>query len=953
MSEQYHHNALPPGSMVDEYHLLEVLGEGGFGIVYQGEGRYLKDQVAIKEYLPRHLATRTDGLTVAPTSPDSQEAYAWGLDKFQEEARILWKLAQPERHPNIVAVRRFLEANGTTYMVMDYEEAQPLSSIIKSNAVLTQTQIEELLFRLLDGLERVHKAGVWHRDIKPANILIRADGSPVLIDFGAARQALDSHTRSVVAAITPPYAAFEQYAAQGNDGPWTDIYALGVTVYRCITGKLPPSATERIESDGFTPLSEQNLRGYTPSFLSAIDRALEVWAKDRPQSVNEWLCLFDDSDKPVPQSLEEDEVTTVLRTSKRADNQTVSKDLNETQDTPIAKATVRKWKTFLLGFSVIVGVFVATLIYQDSLLSDKDAKAWQRALQISDAESITRYLRAYPDGAHIREAQALLAQIERDAAAARQEKELARLEEKRRIEELRRAEEQAKLDEEAALSAADKEAWLLAQERDSEISYTDYLSAYPRGDFVAEASARRATLQRERGAWEEALRVDSENSYRNYLSAFAAGVYRSDAEDRLAALKEQRDAEAQAKAEALLQEQLAEAERQREQTSIDTAEELDSVEGYLDYLEVFPSGSFASQAQLRIRQILAEQSEIKKNLEEMDEILYAQKRSNVRSGPDTSAKKIGLLSIGREVEVTGKVGDWYRIRLEDNKQGYVFGALLGQSNPNAIEMVDVEPVIEAEPEFIAQPAAVPKPSLPAAGSSFKDCPLCPEMVVLPPGTFMMGSYFGEGNDTEKPVHKVTIAKAFAVAKYEITQAEWKAIMATNPSGFRNDRNPVEWVNWFDAKKFVKQLSEKTGKPYRLLSEAEWEYAARAGNRAPYISTGAFDTKLANFDGRSHSRTGSNGLYLGKTSRVGSYPANAFGLHDMQGNVWEWVEDCWHKNYDGAPNNGSAWLEKSCRKRVLRGGAWSNNLEKLRPANRFKYDSANRFTTFGFRVARDL
>ena len=293
MSDAYHHNALLPGATVDEYRLIEVLGEGGFGIVYRGEGRYLGDQVAIKEYLPRHLATRTAGTTVAPTSSDSEEAYAWGLKKFQEEARILWGLAQPDRHPNIVAVRRFFEANGTTYMVMDFEEARPLSEILKGQTTLPQKRLERILFSLLSGLQRVHEAGVWHRDIKPANILIRDDGSPVLLDFGAARQTLDAQTRSIVAAITPPYAAFEQYAARGNDGPWTDIYALGVTLYRCITGKLPPDAAERVDEDTLTPLSQMDLPGYTPAFLAAVEKALEIRAKDRPQSVGEWRALFE------------------------------------------------------------------------------------------------------------------------------------------------------------------------------------------------------------------------------------------------------------------------------------------------------------------------------------------------------------------------------------------------------------------------------------------------------------------------------------------------------------------------------------------------------------------------------------------------------------------------------------------------------------------------------------
>ncbi len=940
MREHYHHNALPPGATVDEYRLIEVLGEGGFGIVYRGEGRYLNDQVAIKEYLPRHLATRTDGATVAPTSPESEESYAWGLKKFQEEARILWKLAQPERHPNIVAVRRFLEANGTTYMIMDFEDARPLSSLLKSNDVLPQRQLEDLLFRLLDGLKRAHRAGIWHRDIKPANILIRSDGTPVLIDFGAARQELDSHTRSIVAAITPPYAAFEQYAAQGNDGPWTDIYALGVTLYRCITGRLPPSATERLEANEFRPLSSLNLKDYTPEFLEAVDRALEVWAKDRPQSVEEWLDLF----KARDNSSHLDAATTVLRAVEPTVGQTAADVPEAPRREARAGALSLTWKKAALA-AVLVGISSVALIERDRWFSDGDAEAWQAAREEGDAAALSRYLQAYPQGEHVEEAQTLLARIEQELIEARQAEEKARTEAQARAEAVA-----------IARRAADKSAWSRAQKADSDSAYNEYLTNYPDGDFVDDARVRREDLQREGSAWEQASELDSVEGYRRYLTSFSAGRHRDEAEARLAAILAEQKALALAEAEALRQEQIEKAEKQKEQDSWDRAVQQDSIEGYLDYLEAFPGGRSAAQAQLRIRTLVAEQASIKRDIQELEDVLYAQKRSNIRSAPSTNASKLGVLAVGQEVEVTGKTGDWYRIALEGDEQGFVFGALLGELAPGAVAQIDkVEPVVEIElqAQAITQPVAVPKPLLPAVGSSFKDCPDCPQMVVVPPGRFMMGSNYGEGSDTERPFHEVVIPNAFAVAKYEITQAEWKAVMGSNPSGLRGDRNPVEWVSWDDAKKFVKELSIKTGKAYRLLSEAEWEYAARAGTQTAFSFGGVFDAGQANFDTRTIFTTSGSARKFEKTAPVGSYPANAFGLHDMHGNVWEWVEDCWHASYQGAPANGSAWSEKACKKRVLRGGSWSNKPEKLRSAHRFKYNAGNKFTTFGLRVARDL
>lgn len=288
MNETYHHNALPQGTMLHEQEIVRVLGEGSFGIVYLAKGKYLGDLVAIKEYLPAELATRVDGKTIAPTSSANETNFRWGREKFLEEARLLWQLANPESHPNIVAVRRFFELNGSVYMVMDYEEGEALSAVLKRRGPLPEAAIWPILEPLLDGLERVHAAHITHRDIKPDNILIRADGSPVLLDFGAARLALDTRTQSAFNALSPAYAAIEQHLAEGQIGPWTDIYGLGATLYRLVTGKLPQAPLERMIEAKHRPAVEAARGRYSETLLKAIDAALALHAKDRPQSVAEW-----------------------------------------------------------------------------------------------------------------------------------------------------------------------------------------------------------------------------------------------------------------------------------------------------------------------------------------------------------------------------------------------------------------------------------------------------------------------------------------------------------------------------------------------------------------------------------------------------------------------------------------------------------------------------------------
>ena len=239
------------------------------------------------------------------------------------------------------------------------------------------------------------------------------------------------------------------------------------------------------------------------------------------------------------------------------------------------------------------------------------------------------------------------------------------------------------------------------------------------------------------------------------------------------------------------------------------------------------------------------------------------------------------------------------------------------------------------------------------GREFKDCPECPEMVVVPAGWFMMGSY---ENSDEKPRHHVRIRKPFAVGRYEVTFAEWDACVTDggcgghrpDDEGWGRGRRPVINVSWDDAKAYVKWLSDKTGKEYRLLSEAEWEYVARAGTTTRYSWGDQIGHNRANCDGCG-SRWDGN-----QTAPAGSFSANPFGLHDMHGNVWEWVEDCWIDNYQGGPSDGSAWTGGDCWFRALRGlrgGSWNYLPRSLRSASRLEFRAGSRDSDNGFRVAR--
>ena len=227
-----------------------------------------------------------------------------------------------------------------------------------------------------------------------------------------------------------------------------------------------------------------------------------------------------------------------------------------------------------------------------------------------------------------------------------------------------------------------------------------------------------------------------------------------------------------------------------------------------------------------------------------------------------------------------------------------------------------------------------------------------DMVLIKGGTFTMGAPETEesSKDNERPQHQVTVP-TFFMGKYPVTQAQWKAVaelppverkLQLEPSNFEGDNRPVEQVSWYEAVEFCARLSNHTGRKYRLPSEAEWEYACRAGTTTPFHFGESITSELANYRCKEE--------YRQQSIPVGQFPANAFGLYDMHGNVWEWCFDDWHDNYKGAPKDGTAWIENSnTRRKVMRGGSWSNNPLQCRCAYRFDHYRVNNGLNYSFRV----
>lgn len=278
-------DSLKPGTLMDEYRLLEVLGGGGFSIVYLARHRKTGKLFVIKEYIPKKLAIRTESGEVRAKSEDTEKQLNQGRQLFFQEASALATL----KHPNIVNVVNFFRANGTVYMVMEFTEGVNLQDYLKKHkGGLSEKFLRVVFPRLLRGLKVIHERDLLHLDIKPGNIHIRRGGRPLLLDFGAVHGFPQSRREQPGQVISPGYSPIEQYDNRGYVGPWTDIYAIGATIRSCIEGTPPPPASERMKKDRLKPAKIAFKKRYSANLLEAIDWAMEINPELRPQTVKEF-----------------------------------------------------------------------------------------------------------------------------------------------------------------------------------------------------------------------------------------------------------------------------------------------------------------------------------------------------------------------------------------------------------------------------------------------------------------------------------------------------------------------------------------------------------------------------------------------------------------------------------------------------------------------------------------
>ena len=921
-----HVNALPPGTRFEEYRLDTVLGAGGFGITYRAYDANLDKFVAIKEYLPVEFATRTDASTVVPHSDANAQDYHWGLTRFLDEARTLARFD----HPHLNKVYRFFESNGTAYMVLEYVEGETLADKLTRERQLTEESLQRLLDEVLSGLEVMHDAGYVHRDIKPGNLMMRKeDSGAVVLDFGAARQAVGQRSKAITSILTPGYAPVEQYDGKVDRvGAWTDIYALGMVAYRCISGigdsELPDAVARMLaQSRGegvLIPAVEAGNGKCSPKLLEAIDWAIEVDEGDRPQSVEVWRgALAGDGRRQSPMKSAE-------KAAKPARGAT-------------SVRTGANWSTVSLTLVIVTLLAVGGWwgIQENPKLFGKSP---------GDASSVVEH--AAPA-----ETETVLPDVT-DTGEVEASAEQTPL--------IKKAEAEQPLSEESAVSveAAEVARLLAAAETDLE--------------------TRRLTSPAGNNAWEKYQQVLSispahpeamagmERVIDSYMQLFSGEVEKEDfdkAEGYLAKIGELHpDSPELEEGEQYLQEakqaradRLAEQERQRQ------AEEA------------------ARQGELK-RQRIAQ--EIKSHWEAFEAALAAEKLSEADSilgkirnlNPEEPGLVAGIQRLSElQQQRAGAVQSLWAafevaIREENLDEAAKVLTKIRDLNPDESGLSNGEQrLVELERRRQEADAKVRE----YAG----------EMISIPGGTFRMGDLSGEGDDHELPVHRVTV-HTFLMGKYEVTVGQFqqfveasgyrtdaernvdgkkgcRIIAGSDPfyiwrwAGKRNWRDPgfdprdnqaVMCVSWNDVQAYVQWLTEQTGQTFRLPTEAEWEYTMRAGSTTKYSWGNSIGSNLANC------KSCESELYNFHNVPVGSFSANAWGLHDMHGNVWEWVQDCWTDNYVDAPTDGSARKNGNCSQNVVRGGSWDDNPRRLRSASRESFNRSYRAINIGFRLAQD-
>ena len=809
---------LQSGYRINDFEIRRVLRRDSVGVEYEAFSARAGRSVSIKEYFPEGLAERRERGEVVARSQADAVVFDAGLARFFAQHRTLGRVD----HPVIVNVRECLSVHGTGYAVMDLPEGKTLEARLENGVPLTKAELASVFGPLLGGLEAAHQAGLLHREIIPENIVIRPGAPPVLLRFGAApaaasgsRQAFSPRSPSFFGLLTPGYAALEQYSHRGQEGPWTDIYALGAVMYRCVTGIAPVDAPGRAVHDDLVPAARAAKGSHDRPTLLGIDAALGLRAAERPHSLAAWrrrLPAIGSTARSAPASGSRFGARQFQRPGQappaaaQSDATLQRSALSARPMIADAQAAREPGRSRAVhpGPNWAVPALAATLLI--GLLTWLD----------------TGILRSSGNGGDTRSAtpQQLAAEFEDIVQPPLS------------------AENPIEFDNVASITAA---------------SETANPPATPEEGSPPPRPAAQARAQE-----------------RQVAEAVASGAGSADVL-RTPALAQPK-------------------QRIPEKDSLAPAPVTDARDD--------------SEADERTKRLTAGTAS--------------------EATPDAGTPEISLPVGNGGVRAT-------RTDSESRE------AVVRHATPSTRQPVTRT---QTATEFVDP--------LSSGGVG-------PAMVMIPPGAFRIGCVSGrECFDNELPLRDVEVNRPFALSKFEITYNDYDRFAQTtrrppaeSPANWERKDRPVVAVSWKDAADYTAWLSSETGRNYRLPTESEWEYAARAQTDTAYNWGNTPGDGLANCTGCSTGNT-----HWG-TAPVGSFAANPWGLHDVHGNVWEWVADCSNSPQSADRSTAGQSTPADCRGRVRRGGSWVHSPRRMRSTSRDVTTSQLRSLDTGFRVLLQL
>ena len=923
------------GTEIDRYLIKQVLSEDGRGISYLAvDTRSVSGaaKVLVREYFPRGISVRENGVVEPRDRMEAQEEFEKGLTGFVEAGHALMSF----KTHSLVPAQDIIEENSTAYLVLEWPEGRDFTHLASEEQPMNLESLGSKLSILQPGLEALHSAGLIHTAISPSTLIRLDDGYPAISQLTHVERFDGDEINRAHILFDTPYAAPELRAdSDAPIGPWTDVYGLSATCWYLLTGKAPATSAERLtfiasgrgdklDRASFATLSEEH-----PKIVDILLAGLELVPERRIASVSEFISALEKATIGTS--------ATWLIT---------------------AKGFASGHKAVLLGTAAAFGVGAILLSNFEhssvSMASDIVAEVPTQSPTVL-LESIDRQTEQLPAASAITSEQVI-----------------------------KNVSEEAERSPRLLASAA----WLLV-DRNSAGDVRDFIAFYEDEVFATAVASERLRLLDER-AWTSALTTDTPEAFEAYLTDFGSevrpqGVHAEEAKAKIIELAGAKEF------------QIIEVRRLMFALGYRVNGRTDETPGLKRAIAKFQE-SIATDPNGEISELLIEQlteAVMRKEAAKAAEAEQARREAEAAQQAEEET-----LATERYVEL---------VREAASSEGRTATGETGRTAQVNIEQDDSATLIEppkAEPKVIFETKVagstlargkietqeLKREPVRSVGDTFKDCETCPSLTVLPSGQFEMGSPSSERDrqENESPVHTVQISSSFAIATTEVTLREYSVFVSEtkrrvpngcyaeteehagewafnaslshrNPGFSQPADHPVICVSYQDAKDYAQWLSQKTGQTYRLPSETEWEYAARGGSNMARHFGRSFRNgcKFANGADRTAKKARENWItatcrdgYL-TTAPVGSFASNAFGLHDMLGNVWEWTADCYSDSYTSTPRTQAAHTRGSCQSYVTRGGSWASGVDMLRSAARSGDVRSARYDMLGFRVVREL